>query len=144
MKSDGWSTDRWPADVPHMADTPQVDAVALQMARCIKMGSRIHEKSYDHIEADKFKNLSTVNRIDFAQFYRKGIEQSVMEACHEVGCVELIWPVTLMLNHAWSDSIQWAENIIRTTKLVLDKQESIHEMLVIKRIVLQQDDKVAS
>lgn len=138
------SSDDWKTEIGHLADTKSVDAVALQMARCIKMGSRIHEKSYDRIEADRATNRVTVKRIDYSQFYRKGIEQSATEACHAVGCVELIWPVTLMLKHAWPESIQWAENIIRTTKLVLDKQESIHQTLVVKRIVLQQDDKVAS
>lgn len=84
-----------------------------ELAEVLLLAAKLREESYDKIaseEASKSKKL-----IDFNKFYKKSIEQSVIEAYTQLDfkiSANAFFPAYLLLKYCWNDSLNWAESIV--------------------------------
>jgi len=86
-----------------------------KLGKVILLAAEIREKSYDKKAADKYeKSLKPGSYMDFGQFYKLDLMQSVKKAIEQFKMDKaLAFPVYLLLSYCWNDIKAWAEEITK-------------------------------
>lgn len=79
------------------------------LAEILKKAAQIKEESFDHEAADKAEGRGT--HIDFNQFYKMNLKQSVKQAVTEFKVDPRFSYYIYLSFHWWNDILDWADGI---------------------------------
>jgi hypothetical protein len=81
------------------------------LATLVLNTAKIREDSYDHEAAQASTDASTSGLVDYAKFYKLGLDESATMAANLLQCPDLKQPAFLLLYSNWNDALEWAESI---------------------------------
>jgi hypothetical protein len=80
-----------------------------RLAKILKRSAQIKEESFDHKAADKAEKKR--NYVEYKQFYKINLEQSVEQAVKEFKIDPRFSNYIYLSFHWWNDILDWADSV---------------------------------